>query len=743
MEPVEGGRASGSLSARRAQPCRQGAAIRMSNPPSVRSQPYSREEMSRLIAPRHVALVGVSGSAGSLGARTLGSLSDFAGQRWVVHPRHADIQGTPCFPTLDELPEAPDCVMLTVPRESVQALLLQCAQRGVGSVIVGSSGFSETGKPEHIALQERLVAIANEAGMRLVGPNCMGLVNYSIGFVCTFATVPPTRALRPASVAVVSQSGALGGAMTQAVDRGISVSHMLSSGNSSDVDIADFINYLVDDPHCTAIACAMEGMTNPERLFIAARRAARAGKPLVINKMATGQQGAQAAISHTGSLAGSHAAYRAALDEAGAILVEDQEAVMEMAAFFAKVPPPQAKGVAVLATSGGAAIMAADKAEARGVPLPQPEAHTRAILESIVPEFGAAGNPCDVTANVLTEPDSFFRCAEAMMKDANYGALVAPQVYAYEASAGRLKVFEKLATELRKPVCSAWVTDSLEGPGSRFVEESPSISMFRSMDRCFHALKAWPDWHERRQWAGERDARLSDANAARTVADRLAACAGTALTEREAKLVLRDYGIPVVGERLVGSPAEAAAAAADLGFPVAIKIESPDILHKTEAGVIALNVTSAEAAAEAGERLMVNAQKVVARERINGLLIQPMVRAGLEIMIGGKVDPVMGPLVVVGLGGVFVELLQDAAIELAPVSLRRARAMLEQLKGAAVLKGFRGSAPVDVERLAGLIVRASELVADQRERIGELDINPVICSGDRMVAVDALITLKS
>jgi acetate---CoA ligase (ADP-forming) len=503
------------------------------------------------------------------------------------------------------------------------------------------------------------------------------------------------------------------------------------------------VAYLAEDEACRAIACVLEGMPDPQRLIEAAELAWKLDKPLLIHKIAIGEQGAAAAMSHTGTLAGSNAAYMAAFERAGAIAVPDFEALMETASFFAKASTPKARGVAVCATSGGAAIMAADKAELHGIPLPQPSDEALAILKQHVPEFGSARNPCDVTAQVLNSPGSLQACGEALMSDPGYGALIVPQPVAFNVHVPRIGVFGELARQHGKIACNVLLSDWLQGPASREAEEHPHVAMFRSMERCFRALAAW---HQRSEWRATKAAsapeRIASASAMADAARLLDSSRNTALTEREAKGALALYGVPVVGERLVQSAAEAVAAAESLGLPVALKVESPDLPHKTEAGVIRLDLRTAAAVEQAYEAVMANARKVEPPPRLNGVLVQPMVPSGAEVMVGARVDPQFGPLVVVGLGGILVELLKDTQVALAPVDRDQARAMLLKLKGVRLLQGFRGSAPVDIDRLADVVARISEFAADHAGRVQEIDVNPLICAGDRIIAVDALIVRR-
>jgi acetate---CoA ligase (ADP-forming) len=701
--------------------------------------PYSRSELQRALSPDSIAIVGASTRAGSFGERSLSNLSRYDGRIYLVNAKYQQIDDRACYASVRALPEVPDCVVITVPREAVEEVIRECAELGVGGAIIFASGYSETAKAERVLEQHRLTELARGSGLKIFGPNCIGWVNYLRGALVSFLPYPRLDAPRADSIGLVSQSGALAQSLAQAIEHGTSFSHVLTSGNSCDVDVADLVAYLADDPGCKAIACVFEGLSDPQRMIAAAELCWQRNKPLVINKLATGAQGAAAALSHTGSLAGSEAAYRAMFERAGAIVVDDFEALIETTVFFAKAPPPTATGVAVIATSGGAAIMAADKAEVHGVLLPQPSDEVRAVLESYIPDFGSARNPCDVTAQVINNLQSLATCGDAMLSDASFGAVVVPQPFAYDVATPRIKIFSELAQRTGKIACNVWLSEWLEGPGASVCENDPYVAMFRSMDRCFATLAAW-HWRAEKRRAGRAVAtRYAASSALASGAELIAATPSTTLTEREAKQVLAEYGVPVVGERLVTNADAAVAAAVELGLPVALKVESADIPHKTEAGVLRLDLRDETAVRRAYAEVMANAAKVEPAPRINGVLVQPMLPSGVEIMVGARIDPLFGPLLVVGLGGIFVELLKDSAIALAPVERGEALNLLASLKGAAILRGFRGAEAVDVERLAEVICRISELAADQRDCIAELDVNPLICSGGRIVAVDALI----
>lgn len=704
---------------------------------------YRHAELDRILNPRSIAIIGASSKQGSFGERVLSNLAGFAGAIHLVNAKYERLGEHRCYPSLSALPHAPDCVVITIPREAAEDVVREAAAVGAGGVILFASGYAETQLPDRIAQQERLSAIARESGLKILGPNCLGIANYVRGARITFSDYPRPRELLDPSVGIASQSGALSQSLAQAIECGASVSHVFSAGNQSDVDVADLVAYLADDPVCRAIACAFEGMSDPMRLLEAARIAWDNGKPLLIHKIATGSLGAEAAISHTGSLAGSDVAYRAAFERAGAVLVEDFEGLMEATAFFAKAPAPKARGAAVLATSGGAAIMAADKAEIHGVELPQPSSETRRVLESHVPDFGSARNPCDVTAQVVNNPKSLWACGEALLSDPAYGALIVPQPVAFDFHKPRITALSELSKKHGKITCNVLISAWLQGPGAMEAEVDPHVALFRSMDRCFRVLAAWHRRADQQERGPRTRVRVAAADAMPAAAKLIRAAASDKLTERESKAVLELYGVPTVQEILAESAEAAGAAATHLGFPVVMKIESPDIAHKTEAGGVALNVVSVDQARSAFARIVASAKAYLPSARVRGVVLQPMVAAGVEIVVGARVDPALGPLIVVGFGGIFVELLRDTAVELAPVTHDEALRMLGRLKGAALLNGFRGGPAVDRSKLADIVVRMSELAADQQSCVAEIDVNPVICAKDRTIAVDALIVRRT
>lgn len=704
--------------------------------------------LARLFSPQSIVIVGASATPTSFGARFMTNLAGFTGRLYLMNPRYEQIGGQPCYKSLRDLPEVPDCVIVATGLATVEAIFEDCIALGVGGVILIASGFSETGSAETVAVQDRLAARARESGVALLGPNTIGFVNFRTRAGATFLTgLDFERGFDQAPgdrrIGLASQSGALGLSLAQAMNRDLFFSHVLSCGNSADVDLADCANYLVDDPDCQVIVCLLEGLSNPRRLEAVTRRATAAGKPIILCKMARGASGAQAAASHTGSLAGSHAAYREMIRRAGGIMIDAFEDLLETAAYFSKAGAPRGEGAMVIATSGGAGILSADAAESAGVPLPQPSPQLRTVLARHIPSFGTTRNPADVTAEVVNDINSLTACVEAILSGDDYGALVVPHPLAYETAYPRIELLDRLGREAGKVISLVWLSGWLEGPGAREIEAARNLALFRSMDRCFETLHLWSDWHHRRAaLVQEVPARLSASDAKPEVAQAIAQMQATVLPERMAKSLLAAYGVNVVSDHRARTEAEAREVAARIGGRMVMKIDSPDIAHKTEVGGIALDLNSADAVASAFGRMMKDVAGHAPEARLEGVIVQPMVPEGIEIVVGARIDDVFGPLVLVGLGGVFVELMADSVTAPAPVSAAEALTMIGKLRGARLLDGFRGLPAVDCQALAEVVARVSEFAADHADQLVELDVNPLICRGTQIIAADALIVLK-
>ena len=707
---------------------------------------YHHDDLRRLINPKVVAVVGASETRGSFGERTLSNMAGFTGKVFAINPKYQNLLGRPCVPSLADMPESPDCVVLCVARPMVEGMIEAAAAVRAGGVIVYASGFAETAKPDRIEAQQRLIELSQRTGVRVVGPNCVGLANTSSAAGLNFMPDYAGMGHRRGPIGIVSQSGALGYTVLQGMERGIGFSHYLAAGNSCDVDVCDFISYLAEDGDTRSIICVLEGVKDGGRFLQAARKARDAGKALIVYKTGNSETSSKAAMSHTGTMVGSVVAYQTAFEETGAIAIDDLEAVLETASFFAKTRAPTGgHGVGILSTSGGAAVICADKAEVHGVPLPALEAKTAKALHEVVPDFGSVANPSDLTAEVLKTSETFGFCLDAFMNDAGFSALVMPMIFAHASSSGaRAPTIVKAAARTDRPLAVVWMNEWYQGPGSELLDAEPGVCMFRSADRCFATLRAWFDWHERRARPQAPAARRSSPSAgqdARAIVSE-AKSRGAALSETDSKRILACYGIAIPREIVARDPEQAAAAASQIGGPVAIKIVSPDILHKTEAGGVRLGLSTPESVREAAAEVLASATRYAPGARIDGISVQQMAPSGVEIVLGVKNDRQFGPLMAAGLGGIMVELFGDTAVRLAPVDDAAARAMLASLKSRTLLTGFRGKPGVDLDGLVDTICRLSELAHDLADIIDQIDVNPVIASAAGVMAADALIVCR-
>ncbi len=451
--------------------------------------PYSSSELQRLLRPASVALVGASANQRSLGGRTLANLQGFPGRLYLVNPNQRDILGQPCHPDIASLPEPVDCVVLAIAASGVEEVVRQCGRLGVGAVIVLASGYAETAMPAGAEAQQLLARLAADSGLRLVGPNCVGVANPMHGLHAAFAEFPRSEPVPGCRIGLVSQSGALALALSQASERGVSFSQVLTCGNSSDVDVGDFVAFLADEPQCDAIALVFEGLGDPHRLPLALARATAKGKRVALCKLGSSAAGRAAIRHHTATDPGDETLLVGLRELPGVVVVERLEALVETAAFLAKAPAPRASGVAVLSGSGGTGILAVDAAARAGVATPQPQEHTARVLADSLPAFASARNPCDATAQATRNPDSILACAQALLADPAYGALVLP--WGRSQTPLLLPQLGALGARHGKAVCVVWMSQLLESDVTTDTERNPSLALFRSLDHCFEALAAW------------------------------------------------------------------------------------------------------------------------------------------------------------------------------------------------------------------------------------------------------------
>ncbi|MBI1966093.1 MAG: acetate--CoA ligase family protein [Betaproteobacteria bacterium] len=700
-------------------------------------------DLRKFLAPSSVALVGATEELSRFGGRCLQRMMDFGyqGRIFPVNPKFRELRGLPCYPSVRDLPEAPDHVGIVVPAGRVLGILEDCAARGARFATVYAGGFAESGTPEGRALQGEIAAFARSAGMRVMGPNCNGLINFVDGFaMTTTATIAGPR--RPAgNVAIVSQSGGVGqvNVMWRAQELGIGVSYEVSCGNSADLDVIDFARFMVEDASTDVILMVAERIGDGDRLLAVARRAAEREKPIVILKLGRTEAGGRAAASHTGAVTGSDIVHDAAFRQCGIIRVEDCNELYETAMLLRARRWPRGTRAAGTTVSGGNSVLLVDLGASLGISWPEYSPDTQARLAELLPKLGTTSNPTDVTNMAIGKPDVFRRCIETIAADEHVDVTI--PVFTM-AAANDVRQAVQAARATTKPVAILWVGGCNNDPAfTPQTVAAEGVPVYRNTLGCLKAVRAAMRYGEflssrRREGTTARPAG-SDVDAAR---GKMRLSRG-ALTERASKEVLAAYGFPVGREALARDAREAVRVAREIGGEVAMKIESADILHKTEAGAIRLRVGGDEAVGRAFDEIVAAARRYKPDAKLGGVLVQEMAPAGLEIMLGLVADPVFGPVVVVGLGGIHVEVLRDLAYRVAPIDAGEARAMLRELRGYKLLEGVRGGAPRDVDALCDLMVRLSWLGKDLRNEIKEIDINPLVLleRGAGARVVDALV----
>lgn len=710
-------------------------------------------DLSPLFAPRSIAVIGASNDTQRIRGRLLKLLlaGGFDGPVYPVNPGHDRIQGLAAYPSVLALPQAVDLALIAVAAEQVMDVLAQCERRGVRAAAIYTAGAG--GLPAGQRLEDRVAAFARRSGMRILGPNAEGFFDAERGVLATFSPtlerLPPLGRdafPRRARVSIVSQSGAMAFALYgRARAEHIPVRHLVSTGNEADVELLEVVDHLVADGGSRAILLFIEGFHRPERFQAVADRAADAGVVLIVAKVGRSGAGQRAAVSHTAHLTGADTAYDAVLRRHGAIRVDTPEEMLAIAAAVSAGLRPDGRRVAIVTTSGGAGGWAADICEQAGLEVPAFDAAFKQELAAIVPDYGSTENPVDVTARVVEDGGATLLKILGLIDRApgiDLGlvivSLVAPE---------RLT---RIEAELAAIHSTAQRPLVFHSPG---VADPAALEALARAGGVHLALDAFAKamdslaWHQRflvrRRQEASRAMPAAGGTDAVPVATLRAGAGGIVGTQMLRELFAA-WQVPLPQDAVVSTASEAARAAEAIGWPVALKIVSPDIAHKTEAGGVELGLRSAPEALAAGERILANARRCAPQARIDGLQVQKMMPPGRELVVGVVRDADFGPLVMLGLGGIYIEVLRDVVFAPAPLTDALAREMVDQLKAGALLQGARGEPPADIDALVRLLVNVSELAAAHANTIREIDLNPVLVypAGQGAVAVDALVVMN-
>ncbi|HOD66943.1 MAG TPA: GNAT family N-acetyltransferase [candidate division Zixibacteria bacterium] len=702
-----------------------------------------RHKLDRLFDPRRIALIGVTINPNSVGGKVLANLVA-GGYRGVVYPVNPDseaVMGIPCYPSVAALPRTPDLAVICAPAEKVPAAVLECGRAGILGIIILSAGFKETG-PEGAALEQEIRAARRQfPGMRIIGPNCLGLIVPSRNLNISFAGGMP----RAGNVAFLSQSGALcTSVLDWAMEGRIGFSHFVSIGNTIDVDFGDLIDYFGADDSTRSIILYIESIARAPRFMTAARAFART-KPIIAFKAGRFPESAQVAASHTGALASEDAVYDAAFQRIGLARVYHLANIFDCVQLIGRNRIPTGPNLGIVTNAGGPGVIAADALIAAKGSLARLSDDTLAQLNAALPSSWSHGNPVDILGDATSK--RLEKAAQIVLADPAVEALLViltPQAMTNVTAAAR--VVGKLAESTAKPVLAAWLGGASMREGMQILTES-GVATYRTPEQAVGAFMTLVDYGRNLQTLYETPKDLPvefELDRARLRADFVARHCGPhpILSEAVSKDLLEGYGIPTARPRPAADADEAVRIAGELGYPVVIKILSPDITHKTDVGGVALGLEDDAMVRSAFAHMMLAVGEKAPRARIEGVTVQPMIdpRDSLEMILGIKKDATFGTVMMAGMGGVAAELLGDRSLGFPPLNERLARRMLESLKIWPLLQGYRGRPRANVDRLLEVLIRLSYLAADFPE-IAELDINPLLVSPRDVVALDARIVI--
>ncbi|MEM3725922.1 MAG: GNAT family N-acetyltransferase [Candidatus Bathyarchaeia archaeon] len=700
--------------------------------------------LDKIFNPQSVAIIGASDEEGSVGRALMKNFleSGFKGKVYPVNIRKTEILGLKAYQTVGQIPEPVDLAVIATPAKTVPEVVEQCGKAGIKGIIIISAGFKETG-PEGKALEDKILEIKRQYDLRILGPNCLGVIRPSISLNATFITTMP----KPGNVAFISQSGALGSAILDwAIHENIGFSNFVSVGSMIDVDFGDLIDYFGTDPKTRSILLYIEGITNARKFMSAARHFART-KPIIVVKAGKFAESAKAAASHTGALTGEDLVYDAAFKRAGMVRVEEIADLFNCAAVLGMQPLPKGPNLAIITNAGGPGVMATDALIARSGKLAKLSPKTMETLNSILPHYWSKGNPIDILGDARA--DRYKAVLEACLDDENVDGILL--IYTSQAVVEPVEIAKSIVEVCKnKRYLNKTILTSFMGHGA--VEEANRIfneNGIPTYSTPEQAVKTYLYMYQYKRnlellYETPEELPVDAASPTRPILTlmRNAAVEGrTLLTEAEAKKILEYYEFPVVKTFVAKTAEEATMLAKQIGYPVVLKILSPQIIHKSDAGGVALNLTCDSEVEQAFENITKRAKEYNPNAEITGVTVQPMIkRRGYEIIIGSKKDSIFGPVILFGMGGVGVELFKDFAIGLPPLNQTLARRLMEETKVYQLLKGYRNMPPANVKLLEEILVRFSQMLVDFPQ-LAEVDINPLLIDEKEAFILDARIII--
>ena len=706
--------------------------------------------LNTLFHPRSVALIGVSNEPTKLSGRPFRFFREFgyAGNVYPVNPKYQEINGVRCYARLSDIPGEVDLAVVTLPASAIPATLAECGAKGVKAAAIISSGFAEVGG-EGVRLQEELKRVASEYGIAVCGPNCSGFIYFPERVTATFSVGIDSGFPEPGPAAFVSQSGALSSYILGAAqERALGFRYWVTTGNECVLSFTDYLQHFLEDPEVRLVLGYMEDARDGRAFQTAARRALMLDKPLIVMKAGRSEAGAKASVSHTGSLAGADEVYQAVFSQNGVLRAESLDEIFDLAVLSQASRRPRGKRVQILTNSGAAGIILADVGSEWGLEFPDLTAATKEALKKVMPPFATIANPMDLTAEIVARPGLLKAAAELILADPNVDNLV--------IFLGIMPgAHEKLATDIAqiarntdKLVMVTWFPLPL--PHVRQILIQADVPVFPEPARGMRTLGKMAQYvATRARVLSRQPAAIGKATHVGSDVDKILNQAKNegrkALSEIEAKSLLRSWGLTVPRGGLARSASEARSLANDVGGPVAMKASSPDLLHKTEAGVVRLGLSSSVEVEKAFGEILDQAAKWNPQARLDGVLVEEMIGPeAREVIVGARQDLRFGPVVTFGLGGILVEAIKDFVVWPAPLTMEEAREMIEKIRGYRILTAFRGRPPADLEALAQVICQVGQLACQRQDQIAELEINPlfVLPDGSGATAGDALVALR-
>ena len=695
-----------------------------------------KHSLESLLRPQSVAVIGASDNPARIGGRPIYSMlkENFQGKLFPVNPNRDIVQGLQAYPNISSVPVPVDSAVISVPENVALKVINECAESGVKSAVVFTSGFAETGSAG-LDAQHQIAKIASESGMRILGPNCLGVFNLSAGWFGTFANTLASKKIPTGPIGIVTQSGAYGGHLfTITQNRGVGTNYWVTTGNEVDIDVAEVIEFYASEPEIRVIISYAEGIKNGSRMRKALEAARNAKKPVIFMKVGSTEAGARAAASHTASLAGEDAIYDGLFKQYGVYRAETTEEMADVAYACQFGRYPDGPKIGLQTISGGIGVQMADAASKKGfdvAPLPK---STQEKIIKLIP-FAGVNNPVDFTGQVLNERKLLEDSMRFVIDEADYDSQIL-----YLASLPISEFTRDISLEifaaLRKRYPEELMFLSMIGPQeSRKPYEEMGYPCFEDHSLAVRAMAALRYFSEVFKQGKQRVIPYNRGNKL--------ALLDKNISEFEAKSILSTAGIPTNREFLTQSCDEAIEAQKTIDGPVVLKVASPDIPHKTEIGGVLLNLTTKEEVKESYQKLMARVQSNAPEAKIDGIIVAEMISGGIETVLGVNKDPVFGPTVMFGLGGVFVEVLKDVTFRVAPFGPEEARRMIDEIRGRAVLDGVRGAPPADIDALANAISTLSIFAAENSRNIDAIDINPFLALPKGAVAVDALIIPSS